>query len=196
MGRLFKSKEDRQIERDLEIRKGIATIKKNIKELEKNERDYLKKARRAKEIGSTQQYDFIKNTLKRTAVQRQLMERQLLNIETAQQIKNQSATHAQFAKSMNAISQSLAELFGATDFEKTQKDFEKAMVKAETMEERMEMFLELTSEGLMNKEGGEEIVSDEEIEALIQSELKEPSVLDQEISKGLAEIERELGKDA
>lgn len=191
---LFKSKEERRIERDMEIRKGIASIKKNIKDLEKNERDYLKKVRRAKELGSTQQFEFLKGTLKRTAAQRQLMERQLLNIETAQQIKNQAAAHAQFANAMNALSKSISESFGATDFVKTQQEFEKALAKAVTMEERMEMFLEMSSEGMMSSEAGEELVSDEDIEALINNE-KETSI-DKEISKGLAEIEKELGKDS
>lgn len=192
---LFKSKEERRIERDLEIRKGVASIKKNIKDLEKNERDYLKKARRAKSLGAKQQYDFLKNTLKRTATQRQLMERQLLNIETALQIKNQAAAHAQFAQAMNALSQSISESFGATDFMKTQKEFEKAMTKAETMEERMEMFLDISSESLLNTEPREELVSDSDIEALINAEESEALGMDEEISKGLEEIERELGKD-
>ncbi|MEK7485836.1 MAG: hypothetical protein AABZ60_16060 [Planctomycetota bacterium] len=193
---LFKSKQERRIERDLEIRKGVASIKKNIKDLEKNEREYLKKARRAKAMGSKQQYDFLKNTLKRTATQRQLMDRQLLNIETALQIKNQASAHAQFAEAMNALSKSISESFGSTDFTKTQKEFEQAMAKAETMEERMEMFLDISSESLLNKEPREELISDADIEALIGAEESESSGTDEEISKGLEEIERELGKDS
>jgi hypothetical protein len=192
---LFKSKEDRRIERDMEVRKGIASIKRNIKDLEKNERDYLKKARRAKEIGSKEQYDFIKNTLKKTATQRRLMERQLLNIETAQQIKNQAQAHAQFAQAMNSLSKSISEAFSSTDLNQTQKDFEKAMLHAETMEQRMEMFLEMTSEGL-SENSHDELVSDEEIESLISSDWEaSPQGAEDEISKGLAEIEREMGKD-
>ena len=57
---LFKSKDERRIERDLEIRKGLAGIKRNIKQLEKHEREYLKKAQRAKRINSSEQLGFLK----------------------------------------------------------------------------------------------------------------------------------------
>ena len=43
---LFKSKEERKLERDMEIRKGINELKRNVRGLEKHEKDYLKKAKR------------------------------------------------------------------------------------------------------------------------------------------------------
>ena len=44
----FKSKEERGIERDIEVRKGINSIKRNIKQLRKHEKSYIEKAKRAK----------------------------------------------------------------------------------------------------------------------------------------------------
>ena len=119
--RLFKSREEKRIEREIQIRKGINQIKKNIRDLERNEKEYVHKARRAVELGSGEQVEFLKKTLKRTAGQRRLMERQLLNIETAVQIKNQAEAHAGFAKAMNALARSIRESFGAADMARTQK---------------------------------------------------------------------------
>jgi len=195
---LFKSKEQRRIERDIEIRKGISQIKRHIRSLEKSEKDYLKKARRAKQISSEQQLSFLKSTLKKTAAQKRLMERQLLNIETALQIKNQAEAHSQFAKSINAVSRSIAEMFGNTDLTQTQGDFERAMAQAQSMEERMEIFLDLANETMLGETGSsEELVTDEEIDALIESEVAESEGkgIDEAISKGLKEIEKELGKE-
>ncbi len=195
---LFKSKEQRRIDRDIEIRKGISQVKRQIRKLEKNERDYLTKARRAKQLGSDQQLAFLKSTLKKTAVQRRLMERQLLSIETALQIKNQAEAHGQFAKSIRAISTAIAEAFGATDLAETQADFEKAMAQAQSMEERMEIFLDLSSESMLGEAAsGEELVTDEEIDSLIDAEIgaEEGKGIDEAISKGLKEIEKELGKE-
>lgn len=195
---LFKSEAERRMERDLEIRKGINQVKRQIRDLERNERDYVGKAKRAQQIGSTDQLAFLKQTLKRTMSQRRMLERQLLNIETAYQIKNQAEVHAQFAKSMNAVSKSIAETFGATDLAQTQKDFEMALLKAETMEEQMEIFLDTVSSNLgVEQTTSETLVTDEEIAQMVEEEVvhDEGEPLDTEIAEGLKEIEKELGKE-
>lgn len=195
---LFKSADERRIARDLEIRKGLATIKRSITGLEKHERDYLAKARRAKRIDAPDQLGFLKQALKRTAAQRRMLERQLLNLETAVQIKTQAESHAQFAKSMGAISKSIGELFGAVDLERTQAEFESALAKAETMEQRMELFLDLSSGSLSEgtTTAAEGAISDDEIDRMIEEEAaaEEGAGLDDAIQKGLKDIEKELGK--
>ncbi|MBN1417875.1 MAG: hypothetical protein JXP34_03815 [Planctomycetes bacterium] len=195
---LFKSREARRIDREIEIRKGINAVKRAIRDLERNEREYIRKAKRSRAIGADDQLAFLKKTLKRTASQRRLLERQLLAIETGQQIKDQAEAHARFARAMNAVSRSIADLFGATDLSRTQRDFEEAMVKAETMEKRMEVFLDATTASMFGETtASDELVTDEEIDRMVDEELAadEEGGLDEEIRKGLGEIERELGKD-
>ena len=196
---LFKSREERHIERNLEIRKGVNAIRRNIGGLERHEREYLEKAKRAKSLGSSAQLNFLKQTLKKTMSQRVLMERQLLNIETALQIKNQAEAHGQFAKAMNAISKSIGEMFAQTDLAKTQVQFEKAMQKAHTMEEQMELFLDLSSQSMFGYEGesASELVSDSDIDNLISEEVAhdETAKIDDEIAGGIREIEEELGRE-
>ncbi len=196
---LFKSPEDRRIERELSIRKGINSIRRNIRDLERNEKQYLDKARRALQMGSQDQVQFLKSALKRSAVQKRAMERQLLNIETALQIKNQAEAHSEFATAMNALSKSISEMFGSTDFVRTQKDFEKAMMQAQTMEERADLFLESSSSSLFGYEGsGDDLVSDEEIDRMIEDEAvaeESKSELDDAIDKGLEDVRKELGKE-
>ena len=56
-------------------------------------------------------------------------------------------------------------MFGSTDFARTQKDFEKAMMQAQTMEERADLFLEMSSSSIFGYEGsGEDLVTDDEID--------------------------------
>ncbi|MCZ6691513.1 MAG: hypothetical protein O7H41_18135 [Planctomycetota bacterium] len=195
---LFKSKAERKMERDLEIRKGINHIKRQIRDLDRNEKDYITKAKRARKMGANDQFSFLRKTLKKTASQKILLERQLLNIETAYQIKNQAEAHAQFAKSMNAVSHSIAETFGATDLAATQRDFEQALMKAESMEQQMEIFLDSVSETMgMDPTSSADLVSDEDIDRMVDAEIvhEEGEPLDAEISDGLKEIEKELGKE-
>ena len=69
---IFKSKEERNMERSMEIKRGIGKIKRNIGKLAKHEQEWLQKARRAKKIADTQQFKFLRAQLKNTAVQRRL----------------------------------------------------------------------------------------------------------------------------
>ena len=192
---LFKSREEKRLEREIEIRKGIQLIRKNIRDLTRNEKEYLAKARRASELDSAEQLEFLKKTLKRTASQKRLMERQLLNIETAIQIKNQSEAHAGFAKAMNSLARSIGEMFGSTNMAKTQKDFERAMAQAETLEQQMELFLDMSSQSMFGYEAsGEDIVSDEEIDRMIATPERAEKA-DQEIRTGVDEIREAMGKE-
>lgn len=196
---LFSSREDRRIERDIEVRKGINSLKRNIRDLHKHEISYIGKAKRAKRMGDKDQYEFLKRQLKKTAAQRRMRERQLLSIETAMQIKNQAESDADFAKSMGSVAKAISDVYGSVDFAKTQKNFEKAMMQAETLQQQMEIFLEMTQEHVMagDVEGENEVVSDAEIDRMLSEEVthEEEGDVDKEIEKGIKSIQDELDKE-
>jgi len=192
---LFKSKEERKLERDMEIRKSLSEIKRTIRGLEKHETDYIKKAKRAKQIGAQDQLTFIKRSIKQTAAQKKALERQLLAIETAVQRKSQMEAHAQFAKSLVVVSKAISEVFADVNLAETQKNFEKAMAKAETFEQQVDVFLEASQDTMFNEQAySDDIVSDKEIDALIEDEVAhdESKSMDVDIEKGLGEIEKQL----
>ena len=170
---LFKSAEERRIERDIKIRQGIRRIEKSIREQGKFQDEFIRNAQHAKKIGDMQQYAFIRNSLKKTATIRKMLERQLLSVKNALLIKRQAEASADFAKSMGMMAGEIGKLFGETDLVKTQADWEKAMVQSQTMEERMDMFLDTVEDVAaqdveMSKAG--EVVTDEEIDRLIEAE--------------------------
>jgi hypothetical protein len=195
---LFKSREEKRIEWTIEVRKGLARIKRQIKSLEKNERGYIEKAKRAKSMGADDQFQFLKGTLKKTAVQRRMLERQILNLETASQIKDQVEANASFATAMGAVGKAISQMFGSVNLTKTQAGFEKAMAQAENMEERISIFMDMSSESMMGYEGdSDELVPDREIERMLTEEAagEESSVQDAEIAEGLAAVRDELKKN-
>ena len=196
---MFKSKEEKRIERDIEVRKGVNSLKRNIRDLAKHEVSYIAKAKKAKKIGDQSQYDFLKRQLKKTAAQKRMRERQLLSIETAVQIKNQAESDADFAKSMGAVAKAVSEVYGSVDFAKTQKNFEKAMMQADTLQQQMEIFLEMTQEHVMSGEveGEDQVVSDAEIDKMLDEEVvhEEGGSVDKDIEKGLKDIQDELDRE-
>ena len=181
---LFKSAEERRIERDIKIRQGIRRIEKSVREQAKFQDEFIRNAQHAKKIGDTEQYRFIRNSLKKTATIRKMLERQLLAVKNALLIKRQAEASADFAQSMGIMAAEIGRMFGETDLVKTQGDWEKAMVQSQTMEERMDMFLDsvedmAAQDAEMSK--ASEVVSDDEIDRLIDAEAE-------------AEHQRELDK--
>ncbi len=170
---LFKSADERRIERDMKIRQGIRRIEKSIREQNKFTDDFVRNAQQAKRIGDTQQYNFIRNSLKKTATVKKMLERQLLTVKNALLIKRQAEASADFSKSMGLMASEIGRLFGETDLMKTQADWEKAMLQSETMEERMNMFLdsvESIASDNIEVSDADSVVSDDEIDRLIDAE--------------------------
>jgi len=169
---LFKSKEERRLERDIKIRQGIRRIEKSIAEQNKFSDEFVKNARQAKQIGDTASYQFIRNSLKKTATIKKMLERQLLAVKNALLIKRQAEASADFANAMSTMASEVSKLYGDTDLVKTQMDWEKAMMQSQTMEERMEMFLESVEDGAAADISASttEAITDEEIDRMIAAE--------------------------
>ena len=169
---LFKSAEERRIARDIKNRQGIRRIEKSIREQNKFQDEFIRNAQRAKQIGDTSQYAFIRNSLKKTATVKKLLERQLLSVKNALLIKRQAEASADFASAMGTMATEIGRLFGETDLVKTQADWEKAMVQSQTMEERMTMFLD-TVEDIAAQDAEmapSEAITDAEIDRMIEAE--------------------------
>jgi len=192
---IFKSKEERRIARDMEIKKGIQRIRRQIKELGNSEAEWLEKARQAARIKANDQLAFVRKSLKATTFQRRMLERQLLTIEAAYQMKNQAESFSIFAESMGVVSKSINEVYKTTDLEATQKNFEHAMMQAETMSQRMDLFLDMSKDSLFETDSvaGEQLVTDDEIDQMIGVSTEERKKLTREELD--REIARELGED-
>src|SRR6476646_1901968 len=139
---LFKSKDERRVEREMKIRQGMRAIERSIRQQEKFADDFIKNAQHAKKIGDNNQYAFIRGALKKTAAVKKMLERQLLSIKNAMLIQQQAAASQQFAESMALMAGEIGRTFGETDLTKTQAQWERAVAQAGSLEERMEIFLD------------------------------------------------------
>ena len=195
---LFKSKDERRVEREMAIRKGVRAIEKSILEQQRFSEGFIKQAQQARKIGDEQQYQFIRNSLKKTATIKRMLERQLVAIQSAIIVQKQAQASVTFATSMNDIAREVGRSFGEIDLTKTQAQWEKAVAQSSSMEERMGLFLdtmEQTAGGTMTgmADAG---VADAEIDRMIEadvlaSEQAELGKLDQLEN----EIEKELSRD-
>lgn len=191
---LFKSKDERRIEREMKIRQGMRSIERNIRQQEKFSEDFIKNAQHARKIGDDQQYNFIRGALKKTAAVKKMLERQLLSIKNAMLINQQAQSSKEFAQSMNLMAEEIGRTFGEMDLTKTQAQWEKAVAQAGSMEERMEVFLDsMEQSGASSSSSSKDLVTDDEIDRMIQadvlaaekSELGKLDALESEIAKEL-----------
>jgi hypothetical protein len=194
---LFKSKDERRIEREMKIRSGMRSIERSIRQQEKFAEDFIRNAQHARKIGDNGQYLFIRNALKKTAAVKKMLERQLLAIKNAMLIQQQAAAGQQFAESMSLMAREIGRVFGEMDLTRTQADWERAVAQAGSMEERMELFLDSMEQAAASGAGAsmtadEALVSDEEIDRMIQAD-----VLAQEKAElgKLDELESEIAKE-
>jgi len=169
---LFKSKEERRMERDIKIRQGVRRIEKAIAEQNKFSDEFVKNARHAKQIGDMASFQFVRNSLKKTATIRKILERQLLAVKNALLIKRQAEASVDFAQAMATMANEVSQLYGGSDLVKTQMDWEKAMMQSQSMEERMQMFLDSVEEGAEAdvSAAATEAIADEEIDRMIAAE--------------------------
>jgi len=169
---LFKSKEERRMERDIKIRQGVRRIEKAVAEQNKFSDEFVKNARHAKQIGDMASFQFIRNSLKKTATIRKILERQLLAVKNALLIKRQAEASVDFAAAMATMANEVSQLYGSTDLVKTQMDWEKAMMQSQSMEERMQMFLDSVEEGAAVdvSAAATEAITDQEIDRMIAAE--------------------------
>jgi hypothetical protein len=193
---LFKSKDERRVEREMKIRSGVRAIEKSIRQQEKFADDFIKNAQHARRIGDEQQYQFIRGALKKTAAVKKMLERQLLAIKNAMLIQQQAQASQQFAESMTLMAREIGRVFGELDLTKTQAQWEHAVTQAGSIEERMEIFLDSMEQsaiaGSSAAPAREELVTDEEIDRMIQADVL--AAEKQELGK-LDQLESEIAKE-
>lgn len=169
---LFKSAEERRIERDIKVRQGIRRIEKAIREQVKFADEFIRNARRAKEIGDMGQYAFIRGSLKKSAALKRMLDRQLLVVKNALLVKRQAEASSDFAQSMGVMSAEIGRLFGATDLTRTQAEWVKAMAQSQSMEERMGIFLDNMEDMAAQdaETNADALIGDDEVDAMIEAE--------------------------
>jgi hypothetical protein len=191
---LFKSKDERRVQREMRIRSGLRSIERSIRQQEKFADDFIRNAQHAKRIGDQGQYLFIRGALKKTASVKRMLERQLLAMKNAMLIQQQARASQQFAESMGLMAREISQVFGELDLTKTQAQWEKAVNQAGSIEERMDLFLDAMEQSAQTapQASSTDQVGDEEIDRLIAADVAASERA--ELGK-LDELESEIAKE-
>lgn len=190
---MFKSKQKREIEKKMQIKKARNSMVKQIEDLERQKNNYKQGAVKAKQINSKSQLNLALSGYKMAAMQQRRIQEMLLNFDLTSQMKDMSQTTSDFLKSMSLFSKDIAHITKNTDFLKVQAQFEYAMQGVEDTSEKLDNMLDVsnsTFDSFATSSSGE---TNQELLDIIENEAAAGETsLDIEIDKELEAIEKSL----
>ncbi len=198
LGGLFKSRQQRQLERDMAIQNVVDLHKRRIRDLNKHERGYCEKAIRAKRQGDKVNYEKLARMLVQTINERRRVESALLTFEALVQTKDKIESYGQFAKGLQAATRSIAAVFKNVDLSKTVTELNMAMARAKQMDRTMTMVLDRVSDSAIvgEYEGDEETVDLQQIDSMLSERAQiEEGQVDGKIDEMLSQIESQMKKE-
>ena len=184
-----KSKEEKEIEREIRYRKAKATLKSYIEKLARLQTMVYDQGKQAAKLGDE---EFLKRqALKYLALQEKIKKAQkmLLLMEEVKVQREMVKVSGEFVNFAKDISDSIFEAPDTNKIAGMQLELEKAMTKAETIDEALSVAIDMTSEGILSSESFSD-ANVEEIMRTMEGEVEtEEKGLDDRISKGVKDVE-------
>ncbi len=195
---LFKSKQQKEIEKKMLVKRTINTMNKQINRLDEQKKVFVDAARRAKEKELDAQYNLALSGYKMTVQQQRRAQEMLLNFEITAQMKDVTMMTSEFLRGMSAISKEMTKLADAKEFAKIQAQFEEAMVAVETQTDQMDNFMEMSQETFYNQgldKNGKQM-SDEEFEKFIVQQVGQDDLSSEAIEKEMEELRKKIDAES
>lgn len=193
-------RQTREIQRELQFRKGKARVNSYIQKCQQNRKKYWELGKKALRLGDKRQFQQIARAYQWTLEQVNRWERYLLQLETVSARKDQVKATGAFIGSMKAMSKTMMAGASPREIAKMQVNLEKALTRAETLDETLSLVMDASSETIFTSdELSEEKIG--EIEKAMAGEAVHEEgegvseKADAGIDEGLKKIEEEMKKD-
>jgi hypothetical protein len=195
---LFKSKQEKEIEKKMLVKRTINSMNKQIAKLEDQKQVFIDAAKRAKEKGLDAQYNLALSGYKMTVQQQRRAQEMLLNFEITAQMKDVTMMTSDFLRGLSDISREMTKLADAKEFSKIQAQFEEAMAAVETQTDQMDNFMEMSQETFYNagkdKKGAG--MTDAEFAKFIDEQASLDSLSSDNIDKEMEEIRKKIDAES
>ena len=196
-GNLFKSKRNREIERDVRIKQSLLKQKQAVAKLEKHEREYMEKALQAKRNGDTANFRRLCAMAAKTANFKHGIQSFLLHFETMMQTRDMAQTLQQFAGGAKEITRSISEAFAGINVAEMFQDFDTAIAQSSELETVMSTVLDkISSVEPDSFESGGGISAEDVERTLNEKAALEDKSLDRAIDASLAELRNTMKEKA
>lgn len=195
MVKLMKSKEEKETERRMQVKQGRRKAERHIANQKKQVQKYWELAKKAVRLGDREILQKLVALIVATRQDIQSWERRMLYFDMIEAMRDQALAGAEFAKSFQAMSESILANANPADLTRIQMYLERSMAVAEQLEDRLEDF-QASLDDMLSDVGAEEKAEYREILAMIQREAEqEPeTAVDREIEATMKQIEAMLGR--
>ena len=189
----FKSKEEKEMERKLAIRRTMNELNRCKKSMDKKKIEMMQLAIQAKASGLSREYATAKNGLISIMKYSQTLEAVRMRLQIAETMRDMSSASMKAVKSMGDIGKELSGIMEKTNFAQNQVAFEMGSLKMEQMMSQMDDMLESTSD--MSSGYDTETSEDEwskTADALIEASLNvQPTASDKEIDELIKKVSQQ-----
>ncbi len=195
---LFKSKQRKEIEKKMLVKRTINSMNKQINRLEEQKQVFIDAAKRAKEKNLEPQFNLALSGYRMTVQQQKRAQEMLLNFEITAQMRDVTMMTTEFLRSMSVISKEMSKLADAKEFEKIQAQFEEAITAVETQTEQIDSFMELSQESF-NQAGkakdGKDITADD-FEKYINEQASKDNLSSEDIDKEIEALKKKIDSES
>ena len=189
---LFKSKEEKERERNMAIKKSMRDLEKHIIELEKGEKVFADAVRIAQEQNLPQQIEKARQGLKESITEKKRTYMMLLDAKMMVQRRDMMARQKTFLGAVKTITKSIFESMKGVNVSKIAAGFDEAIEGAMAQTEEFDGMIDQTlSSGDFSSNSYE--VSDDEIDKILYG-AGAGAGTSSSIDDELAKLEAELGK--
>ena len=189
-----KSKEEKEIEREIRYRKARSTLQRYIEKLQNLQRMVYDQGKQAARLGDDK---FVaRQAAKYLTIQERIKKGQkmLLLMEEARLQREMVKVSGEFITFANDVSQSIAEGPNVEKIATMQVEMEKAMTRAEKIDEALSVAMDMASEGIMSSQDYSEKNVNEIVKSMQSDVEAEEKGLDERISKGIKDVEDAMKK--
>lgn len=194
----FKSKQQKEIQKKMLVKRTINSMNKQIARLEDQKKVFVQAAKTAKEKNLEPQFNLALSGYRMTVQQQRRAQEMLLNFEITAQMRDVTMMTTEFLRSMSSISKEMTKLADAKEFEKIQTQFEEAINAVETQTEQMDTFMEISQESFAqagrSKDGNE--MSDEDFEKYIMEQASKDEMSGEDIDKEIENLKKKIEEES
>lgn len=196
-GFLDRRRQEKEIQREVKFKQGLSKVRAYVEKCNQAQKRYWELGKRSLKLGDRKQFENITKAYLRTGEMANRWERYLVAMETVGLQRDQVKATGMFAQSMKALSDSIMAGARPEDITKMQMELERALAKAETLDETLSAIMDATNEAIFSGEGLSE-ESLKQVETSMSGEAvheEGAAIPDERISQGLRRIEEEMKKE-
>ncbi len=193
---LFKSKQERELEAEIAVRKSKAKIQRFIRNAREVQKRYWELGKQALRLGDRQQFVQLAAAYTRAREVANQWERYLLQLETLSVRRQEVTATGEFIKGITAVTRSILRGASPDQIAAMQAKMEQAVAKAEALGELLSVAMETSADTVFGSGESDEQKLDKLAQQMgAEAVAEETAAYDERIAQSLKEIEEEMRKE-